>query len=78
MKFNTDDKSFVRVATRGGEIMMVVTARDGPVPRYDLQDIHGTGYANIGEYELTLATEEELEVALSNFYKRDSDAQASE
>lgn len=63
-KFNISDKSFVHVTSHGGEIMMVVSVKDGFMPRYDLQTIQGTFYGNIGEYELTEATNQEVKEVL--------------
>ena len=58
-------KSLVHVASHGGEIMRVVDLeRDGPTPRYSLVSIDGVSYSNIGEYELTLATADEVDAAL--------------
>jgi hypothetical protein len=65
VKFDmTEENGFVHMATRGGAVMMVVSAKDGVVPRYDLLDVDGTTYHNIGEYELTKATRDEVEAAL--------------
>jgi hypothetical protein len=64
-KFDTEERSFVHVLSHGNEIMMIIAVHDNPhVPRYDLVTIRGVGYENIGEYELTLASNEEIQAAL--------------
>ena len=64
-KFDSKNNCFVHVATHGGKIMMVMAVFDGVVPRYDLQSIDGTVYANIGEYELSEVSAAEVEAALA-------------
>jgi hypothetical protein len=64
-KFNAEDPSFVHVATHDQEIMMVLSVKEDVMNRYDLQSIDGTVYRNIGEYELTIATEDEVVAALN-------------
>jgi uncharacterized protein (AIM24 family) len=66
MKFNTSDRSFVRVATHRQEVMMVIASYPGPINRYDLQKKNGALLCNIGEYELTLATDDEVQEALNS------------
>jgi hypothetical protein len=75
MKFNTkrDEDSFVHVATQGGEIMMVTSVKDGLVPRYGLMTMDGTTYRNIGEYELTAASLEDVAKALAARQRRRSE-----
>lgn len=63
--FDTENNCFVHVATHGGKIMMVIAVHDGVVPRYDLKAIDGTIYVNIGEYELSRASDAEVEAALA-------------
>jgi hypothetical protein len=45
--------------------MMVLSVKEDVMNRYDLQSIDGTVYRNIGEYELTIATEDEVVAALN-------------
>lgn len=57
---------FVHVGSHGGEIMLVydVDTRNPVMTRYGLEKIDGTLYNNIGEYELTEATDDEVEAKL--------------
>lgn len=64
-KFDLVEKCFVHVGTHGGEIMMVIGVHPGIINRYDLQVLNGTRYKNIGEYELTEASDEEVKQALA-------------
>ena len=50
----------VFVASHGQAIMMVVKAYPSIVNRYDLQNIKGVRYVNIGEYELNPASDEDV------------------
>lgn len=64
-KFGVERDSFVHMATRDGEIMMVIAVYPDPhITRYDLQAIDGTTYANIGEYELSKCADEEVQARL--------------